>query len=350
MKKLMTGVLVLAAMAGTAMAQEGGSKVFQPDAPATETKTDKPAEQKFPGPRGTEFTFPTGLYDDNAIPADQIAQAIAKAKVDNKRVLAMFGENYCGFCVFLNDILKNDPNVAPVLKTEYEWIKIDLGQKFTKNRNVAEQYGVTLWTPRPDGSSLGAPALCVIDPNTGRHVAVLGGNDMVAKPMTMTRVFDESKIYQFLMDNRAPGKAADSVLGEAKSEAGKSGKKILAVFSMPLNDACDAVSAWQGRGDVSATLGNAFVTTKIDSERMTGGADLLKKTAGKALLPPYIAVLNADGSVVENATFTALPKTDAEIEGFLKALAANSKMSEADKAVLTKSLREAAMAKPEPKK
>lgn len=319
-----------------------------PAAPATPVQTPgqdpaaPAAPQEFPGPRGTKITFPTGLYDEAAVPAKQIADAIAIAKAEDKRVLLMFGENFCGFCVFLNDVLKNDPNVAPVVKTEYVWVKIDLGQKFTKNQAVAEQYGVTLWTPRPDGTSLGAPALSVIDPATGRHVAVIGGNDMTAKPMTMSRVFDENKIFQFLMDNRAASKNADTIFSDAKSIAGRDGKPMLVAFTMPLHEPSAALSAWLTRPDVAATLGNIAVPVRIDTERMTGGGDLLTKINGKATLPPLIAMLDSKGDAIKDlAPLSALPKTDGEIEAFIKNLAkANPKLSDADKAVLSKSLRE----------
>lgn len=352
MNKTFAGVSALLLCASNLLAQG----VFDPNPapknapPATPVQTPgqnpgdaPPAQNEFPGPRGTKFTFPTGLYDDNAVPAKQIADAIAQAKAEDKRVLAMFGENYCGFCVFLNDVLKNDPNVAPVVKSEYVWIKIDLGQKFTKNQLVAEQYGVTLWNPRPDGTSLGAPALCVIDPNTDRHVAVLGGNDMTAKPMTMNRVFDENKIFQFLMNNRAESKNADAVFSDAKAIAGKGGKPMLVAFTMPLHDPSATLAAWLARGDVSAVLSGLVVPVRIDTERMTGGADLLTKINGKATLPPLIALLDSSGNPIKDlAPLTALPKTDGEIDTFIKNLAkASPKLSDAEKAVLTKSLREA---------
>ncbi len=351
MKKTIAGVCALMVCATSAF----GQGVFDPNpAPKAPPPAGTPqtpgqdpaapvAQQEFPGPRGTKITFPTGLYDEAAVPAKQIAEAIAVARAEDKRVLVMFGENFCGFCVFLNDVLKNDPNVSPVVKSEYVWVKIDLGQKFTKNREVAEQYGVTLWTQRPDGTSMGAPAMSVIDPATGRHVAVLGGNDMTAKPMTMSRVFDEQKIFQFLMDNRAPSKSADSVFSDAKATAIKDGRPMLVAFTMPLNEPSAAVSGWMARADVAAALSSVVVPARIDTERMIGGVDLLTKVNGKAALPPLIALLDSKGEAIKDvAPLAALPKTDAEIESFLSMLAkANPKLSDADKAVLTRSLREA---------
>lgn len=308
-----------------------------------------PGEKKdeFPGPRGTKISFPTGLYDEKADAHEQIRKAREIAARENKRVLVMWGENKCGFCVFLNDVLSNDPLVKPMVKAEYVWIKCDIG-KFDKNINLAEYYDTKLLDP-----GFGAPALTVIDPDTDKAIDRRGGNQMTAKPMTMERVFDEKGIYEFLANAKAPAKPAGPQLISAQAAAAKGGKKVLAFFTMPLNEGCDVANAWLGRADVQGALGKGFVVAKIDTERMIGGQDVLMRVAGtKAVMAPYIALLDGDGNAVTEAgKFTALPKTDDQIAGFIDALRkAHPGLTDAEKDVIVKSLKEAWEPKPEEKK
>jgi hypothetical protein len=329
--------------------------LINPEGPKPEPK---PAGiESFLGPDGKQHTFPLSVYDENANPRQQLDEALAKARAQNKRVLAMWGENYCSFCLFLEDIFKNDPNVAPLVKSDYVWTKIDLGKGFSKNQALAESYMVTLWTQRPDGKQMGAPAIAVIDPETGmtvgsldratgRHSGVLGGNDMVAKPMLINRPFDEKVILEFLQANRPAPKVASSVLGDAQAQAKREGKPVLALFTMPNSEPADAAAAWFDRPDVINVLSNAFVLTRVDTERMTGGVPALKTAAGgKLVLPPVLVVLNDKNEpATPKPLFTALPKTDAQIDEFLAALSAAGKVGDSDKALLRKSLLEAGKA------
>lgn len=320
-----------------------------PAAPAGgDQKFTAPGEkQEFPGPRGTKITFPTGLYDEKADASADIRAAREKARKENKRVLVMWGENNCSFCVFLNDLLQTDPLVKPLVKSEYVWIKVDIG-KFNKNIDLASYYN----TPMME-QGFGAPALTVIDPDTDRGVDRRGGNSMTAKPMTMENVFDAKVIGEFLMDNKAPAKPAMPELTSAQAAAGKQDKKVLAFFTMPLNEQADTAAAWFARADVQAVLNKGFVLARVDTERMIGGQDVLTRVAGtKAVMAPYIVFLTADGSVVtESGRFTSLPKTDDQISGFVDSVRkAWPGLSDSDQALLVKTLKEAGEVKPEEKK
>jgi hypothetical protein len=208
---------------------------------------------------------------------------------------------------------------------------------------------------------MGAPALSIIDPETGLAVGVIdpargnltgvmGGNDMVAKPMTMNRLFDEKVIYKYLVDNRPPAKSAKAVMDDAQTKAKRDSKKILALFTMPDDDSQKFLD-WMQKPAVSSALTNTFAPVFIDIERMIGGRELLQAASGKPVFPPFLIVLDSAGKPVgEDSQFTALPKTDAEIDKFVKGLASAGKLGEADKAVLIKSLKDMAVAQNEPKK
>lgn len=357
--------LLACLMAAPALAQQPTPAPVKPDAapaqpaPAPDNP-DAAAPPEIPtcqGPDGKMHTFPLKVYDETLDARKQIAEGLAKAKAENKRVLVMWGENWCQFCLFLEDIVLNDPGCKPLVRSDFVLVKIDLGKNFAKNRNVAEQYFVFQWTARPDGKMMGAPSLSVLDPDTGTtwgvwdpatgtHTGVMGGNDMVAKPMTLSRLFDETVIKEFLIRTRPPQKPAAETMNKAVAAAKRDSKPILAMFTMPMCDDCDKMGEWLSRPGVAAVLDNSFVTTRIDLERMLGAQEMLLKAlgAGKFAVPPVLVVINDKGEPVnKDAVFTALPRTDEQIGAFIKGLSATARLGETDKALLAKSLKDAAL-------
>src|SRR5262245_5817847 len=64
------------------------------------------------------------IYDRTASGDKQIADALARAKRHNKRVLLQFGANWCGWCHKLHDVFAKDKDIAHVLLFEYEVVLI----------------------------------------------------------------------------------------------------------------------------------------------------------------------------------------------------------------------------------
>ena len=52
------------------------------------------------------------IYDEKADGAKQIADALAVAKKENKRVLLQFGANWCGWCHKLHKLCQSDANIV----------------------------------------------------------------------------------------------------------------------------------------------------------------------------------------------------------------------------------------------
>jgi hypothetical protein len=350
MKTTLAQLTTVLLLAGSAIAQSPvpANTNPNPDAPQTPggapTFTAPGEKQKFPGPRGTTITFPTGLYDETADGMAQVKAAIEKAKKHNKRVLVMFGENNCGFCVFLNDVIINDPTVKTIVKSDYEFVKVFIGKSFTDNGAVQAKYNMNMLAPTPDGRGLGAPALGVIDPFTDTGLGLLGGNAMVAVPMNIERTFDETKIAQFLTDKKPPAKPAAPVWTAALDEAKQGGKNVLAFFRMPLNEDVERLESWLESPIPASILGRHYVIAWIDTERMIGGTDVLANVSGdKAALAPYLTITDAQGKMIASDTkFTKLAKTDEQIKMMVDALAKGApKMSDGEKKQLTESLKAA---------
>jgi thioredoxin 1 len=83
----------------------------------------------------------------------EIKDAIARAGKEHKRVLLVFGGNWCYDCHVL-DLAFHRSDLAPVIAKNYEVVHVDIGQ-YDKNLELAAQYEVPL--------KKGVPGLAVLD-------------------------------------------------------------------------------------------------------------------------------------------------------------------------------------------
>lgn len=97
------------------------------------------------------------LYRADAHPQQEIAQAVSKAARSKKRVILVFGGNWCGDCHVL-DYAFHQPRIEPLLKSNYEVVHVDIG-KYDRNLDVAKKYHVDL--------EKGVPSLVVLNMRGG---------------------------------------------------------------------------------------------------------------------------------------------------------------------------------------
>jgi len=83
----------------------------------------------------------------------EITQAVALASREHKRVLIVFGANWCYDCHVL-DLAFHRPDVETVLQKNYEVVHVDVGEG-NKNQDLMEQYQVPM--------NKGIPAIAVLD-------------------------------------------------------------------------------------------------------------------------------------------------------------------------------------------
>ncbi len=106
----------------------------------------------------------------NIYPADadahaEIKHAEEKAAAEHKRVLLVFGANWCYDCHVL-DLAFHRPDFASVMEG-YEVVHIDLGVDEKKNLDLAEQFDIPL--------NKGIPALAVVEGNGKLVVSLKNG-------------------------------------------------------------------------------------------------------------------------------------------------------------------------------
>jgi thioredoxin family protein len=100
--------------------------------------------------------FNTDLYAPPQAAAGEIAEALAKAKADHKRVILMFGGNWCIDCHVLDAAL-HSKTAAPLLTANYILVHVNIGDAGDENQDLAAKYDTPL--------AKGVPALAVLNPD-----------------------------------------------------------------------------------------------------------------------------------------------------------------------------------------
>jgi thiol:disulfide interchange protein len=83
------------------------------------------------------------IYPDDADAHAEIGEAEQKAAAGHKRLLLVFGANWCYDCHVL-DLAFQRPHLAPVLAAGYELVHVDLGPDEKKNADLVKQFDVPL--------------------------------------------------------------------------------------------------------------------------------------------------------------------------------------------------------------
>jgi hypothetical protein len=100
------------------------------------------------------------IYPANADARAEIKEAEEKAAHGHKRILLVFGANWCFDCHVL-DLAFQRPDLAPILAASYEVVHVDLGPEEEKNADLVREYQIPL--------NKGIPALAVAE-SDGRLV------------------------------------------------------------------------------------------------------------------------------------------------------------------------------------
>ncbi len=93
------------------------------------------------------------LYDESADAAAQIAEALATAKKENKRVLLQFGANWCGWCHRLHKLFQTNKAIAAKLKADYLVVLIDVNKGH--NKAIDSKYS--------HPTAFGLPVIVILD-------------------------------------------------------------------------------------------------------------------------------------------------------------------------------------------
>ncbi|HTR27180.1 MAG TPA: thioredoxin family protein [Terriglobales bacterium] len=95
------------------------------------------------------------IYDEKADARVEIREALARARAGHKRVIVVFGANWCFDCHVLDDAF-HSPELAPIIAGNYVVVHIDIG-KGEKNQDLMNKYEVPM--------KRGIPGLAVLEAN-----------------------------------------------------------------------------------------------------------------------------------------------------------------------------------------
>ncbi len=96
------------------------------------------------------------IYDPQADVKALMDAALRTAKAEDRRVLLMFGANWCPWCHKLHALFREDGPVSAYLKKHFVLVMVDVGETREKllNRDFVNRFGIR---------DYGLPSLVVLD-------------------------------------------------------------------------------------------------------------------------------------------------------------------------------------------
>jgi thioredoxin 1 len=113
-------------------------------------------------------------YDTSADPQRDLTAAMAQARKSGKRVLVVFGANWCPDCRVLDHEFHAGGRTADLVASRYEVVKVDVGD-FDRNLDFAKLYGEPV--------KHGIPSIVVVTPTNQVVYATKAGELADARSM-----------------------------------------------------------------------------------------------------------------------------------------------------------------------
>lgn len=277
---------------------------------------------------------------DYDVARSELNHALSRAGKENRRVLVCWelGGGADRATNALGSAL-NKADLRRKLMYEYDVVKVDVGAPW------AAKFAADLGFPRSVTEL--PPALSVLE-SSGKVLANANVGEWSVSDATKAHELDGAKLLEFLTRHQAPyldaAKVRDAAFARAKAE----NKRVFLHFGAPWCGWCHKLEGWMERPEVAPLLAKQFVDLKIDTDRMTGGAEMLKAARKAAGLKeeggiPWFVLYDADGKPLANSEGpkgnVGYPYQDDEIEFFVTMLeAARTNLADADIAVLRESM------------
>ena len=253
------------------------------------------------------------IYDEKADAAKDIEAALARAKVENRRVLIQWGANWCGWCHWLHDLFAKNSDIARKLLYEYDVVLVDIG-KWDKNLDLVEKYGADL-------KNKGVPYLTILDAEGN---VLLNQETGALEKQSEDGKFhhDPEKIVAMLTEHQAEYKKAEAIVEAGLKQAKQDGKVVYLHFGAPWCGWCHRLEDWMALEEVHKILSKYFVDVKVDVDRTVGGQEMKTKYRGKEGGGiPWFMFMDSEGKVLvtsddEDGNNIGCPYKDEEIAAF----------------------------------
>ncbi|MCG6147506.1 thioredoxin family protein [Leptospira levettii] len=126
----------------------------------------------------TTLLLPTHCSKQRDIILTRYESSLAKAKSENRKLIIVFGADWCPDCRALDGIFA-DPETKTLLDSEFVVMKVDVG-RFDKNLSLNDQLGNPIQN--------GIPSLVVVSPKGEFITSTKGGEFSNASKMTKEQV------------------------------------------------------------------------------------------------------------------------------------------------------------------
>ncbi len=115
------------------------------------------------------------VYDAHADGSEQVASAVIRASAEHKRVLVVFGANWCIWCHRLHATFDTNPAVAKALSEGFVVVDVDVNTRHGVKRNadVNARYGNPI--------QFGLPVLVVLD-SDGSQLCIKDSGELEEGP------------------------------------------------------------------------------------------------------------------------------------------------------------------------
>jgi len=256
------------------------------------------------------------IFGSGADARAQIEAAVARAKRQHRRVLVVFGADWCPWCRKLHKLFRENRDIASLLKHEYEVVLVDVGRR-DRNMDIAERYHVDL-------KKNGIPFLTVLD----EQGEVIVNQETGA--LEEGERHSPQKVAEFLNRWKLTSPPAVQVLGDVLLQARAGHKLAFVSFSAPWCAWCDLLEDFLVRPEVARILEKDYVHAVIDIRRMEGGEAIYRlygSQAGATILPWYV-ILNAEGKVL--CAGDGFPVTPEKRERFYRMIASTARRAKAE--------------------
>jgi thioredoxin-related protein len=294
------GSFVVAIMlSGAALGQQDGKEQAKPPSPATRK----------------------AIYDKRADAREQVVKATAQARHESKRVLLMFGGDWCGWCHKLHELFFTNPEICKTLIDEYVVVMVELESPCATE--LLKTCKAALSSDELQ-KGVGYPFLAVLD-NEGKVVTA-----QRTDPLEEGDHHDPKKVQEFLSRWVAAPKDSNLVLKEALSRASSEDKRVFLVFGAPWCGWCHRLEDWLAQPDVATTMARDFIVAKIDVDRMTHGNEIMLRYRTKVSGGiPWYTILDSKGTKLATADgpggYMGYPLEPKVIDQFLAMLQAQSR-------------------------
>ncbi len=261
----LAAILILAAGANGAFAQD---------------KTSTPAKL-------TTANKKPSIYDKSADALAQVEKAKETARRADKRILVMFGGDWCPWCHKLHELFAANAEIRKILSYEYVLVMVD-----TVAPGAETLLGKCKAALSPDElqKGVGYPFLSVLDAD-GKVVT-----SQRTDPLEEGDHHVPERVKEFLSKWTVAPKDAEVVLRDGLEKASSDDKRVFLAFGAPWCGWCHRLEDWMDQAEIAAILDRDFVIVRVDIDRMTHGKDVLTRfRPSEKGGVPWFAVLDSKG-------------------------------------------------------